>query len=128
MPRLLLARVVITERHHNIVSRMCSGCEGVLRRIHLYDENHSHWSDKMKTNMHAAWLAAAASAVMIAGAAGIASADNATTAPSTSPSVQQPTGAAAAPATSEAAAPTVKPAKKKERIRRAERGTKNQPK
>lgn len=82
----------------------------------------------MKTiqSIHAAWLTAAASAILIAGAS-IASADNATTAPSTNPAAQQQAGAAAAPATSPAAAPAIKPAKKKER-KRAERGTKVKPK
>jgi hypothetical protein len=77
-------------------------------------------------NIHSAVLAAAASAIMITGTAGIASADSATNAPSTGATTQQPTGTTVAPAINEAA-PAVQPtkAKKKERIRRAERGTKN---
>jgi hypothetical protein len=79
-------------------------------------------------NIHTAWLAAAASAIMIAGA-GIASADNATTTPQTTPATQQQTGATAAAAATPAAAPTSQPVKKKkERIRRAERGTKSKAK
>jgi hypothetical protein len=78
-------------------------------------------------NIHTAWLAAAASAIMIAGAAGIASADNATTTLPATPVSQQQTGAASAPAATPTAAPTSQPVKKKER-KRAERGTKNKPK
>jgi hypothetical protein len=76
-------------------------------------------------NIHAAVLAAAASAIMIAGAAGIAAGDGATNAPSAGTPTQQQTGATVAPATNEAA-PAAQPTqkKKKERIRRAERGTK----
>jgi hypothetical protein len=76
-------------------------------------------------NIHSAVLAAAASAIMIAGAAGIAAADSATNAPPTGATTQQPAGATVTPATNEAA-PAVQPTKqkKKERIRRAERGTK----
>jgi hypothetical protein len=75
-------------------------------------------------NIHSAVLAAAASAIMIAGAAGIASADSATTTPATGTKTQQPTATTVSPATNEAA-PAAQPVKKKERIRRAERGTKN---
>ena len=80
----------------------------------------------MKTiqNIHVAWLAAAASAIVIAGTAGIASADNATTAPSTGQAVQQQTGTTAAPAT-QATAPETKPVRKKRLPgQKADKGTK----
>jgi len=75
-------------------------------------------------NIPTTMLAAAASVIMTAGVAGIASADSVTNAPATGTATQQQTGASAAPSTNDAA-PAVQPRKKKERIRRAERGTKN---
>jgi hypothetical protein len=69
----------------------------------------------------------AATVLLTAGTAGIASADNATsTPPSNDPTTtQQQIGATtAAPVPATAAAPTTAPVtKKKERVRRAERGT-----
>jgi hypothetical protein len=112
------------------VARNVLELKGVLRRIHLQHEHRLKWSDTVKTfhKVHTVWLAAAASGIMIAGAAGIAAADNATTAPSSGQATQQQTGAAAAPASTPSATPTTQPAKKKERIRRAERGTKGKKK
>ena len=80
----------------------------------------------MKTiqNIHTAMLAAAASAIMMAGAANVASADSATNAPATGTTTQQPTATTVSPSNNEAA-PAAQPVKKKERIRRAERGTKS---
>jgi hypothetical protein len=75
-------------------------------------------------NIQTAMLAAAASVIMTAGVAGIASADSATNAPAPGTARQQQTGATGGASTNEAA-PAVQPTKKKERIRRAERGTKN---
>jgi hypothetical protein len=76
-------------------------------------------------NIQAAWLAAAASAIVIAGTAGIASADNATTTPATGQAVQQEAGATAAPSTP-AAAPATQPVTKKKRApgQKADKGTK----
>jgi hypothetical protein len=98
----------------------------VLRRIHLQHEHIENWSATVKTiqNIHAAWLAAAASAIVIAGTAGIASADTTTTAPATGQAVQQEAGATAAPSTP-AAAPSTQPAKKKRAPgQKADKGTK----
>jgi hypothetical protein len=81
----------------------------------------------MKT-MHTAWRTAAASAILIAGTAGLAAADNATTTTPSGQPTQQQTGATTAPATHPTAtAPKAQPVKKKERIRRAERGSKVKP-
>jgi hypothetical protein len=77
-------------------------------------------------NIHAAVLSAAASAIMIAGVAGFALADSTTSAPSANATTQQPTATTVAPSGNQAA-PAAQPTqkKKKERTRRAERGTKS---